>query len=439
VRDPQPITDPRQLVEHFRAGAKPRDAWRVGAEHEKIGVYSDGRPIPYEGSGGIRALLEELARRTGGRPVDESGSIIAIDLGRSSITLEPGGQLELSGTAAADATEAAPELLQHLALLKGISAPLDISWLAVGFRPFGRLDDVPWMPKGRYRVMKAYLPTRGRLAHEMMKRTATVQANLDYSDELDAARKLRTAMGVSSLVTALFANSPLVDGKPSGYLSYRAAVWLETDPDRCGILPLAFDDPETLFARYADWALDVPMFFVYRGAYTPAEGMTFRQFLAQGFRGERATLGDWELHLSTLFPEVRLKRYLEVRGADAGPADLVQALPALWRGLLYDSEACAAAWALVASLHRDERETLRREVPRQGLAVRVRDHTIGDLAGELIAIARAGLERLGGGDASLLAPLERVAAERRVPAEHVLETHARCGGDPARMIPALRY
>jgi glutamate--cysteine ligase len=434
------VTDERQLAAYFAAGGKPRSEWRVGAEHEKIGVYADGRPVPYDGPKGIRRLLERLADRGTHEVVSEEGKPIALRRGRASITLEPGGQFELSGAIAGGAREAGRELCDHVQELKQVSADLGISWLAVGFRPFGTLTDVDWMPKGRYRVMKAYLPTRGRLAHEMMKRTATVQANLDYEDEADATRKVRTAMGVTSLVTALYANSPIVDGAPSGYKTFRAAVWLETDPDRCGLLPFVFEKSLAgLFERYTEWALDVPMFFVYRGAYVPAGGMTFRRFMRDGFMGERATMDDWKLHLSTLFPEVRLKQYFEVRGADSGPFSLVRALPALWMGLLYDRDACDAAWQLVGDLTMPEREAMRRDVPRQGLSARAGRHTVADLARELVTIARAGLHRLATGEDALLDPVERIAREGRVPAEDVLDAHARTGGDPAAMIPLIRY
>src|SRR5262245_42333581 len=418
--DERVIADARDLARHFGLGAKPKVAFRVGAEHEKIGVLADGSAVPYQGERGIGKVLERLA--VGGyEAVREDGNVIALRRGSMSVTLEPGGQLELSGAVARDAYEAGRELCDHFDEVKQVSEGLGITWLAIGFRPFQTLADVPWMPKGRYRVMKAYLPTRGRLAHEMMKRTATVQANLDYEDEADAARKFRTAMGVTSIVTALFANSPLTENRPNGYKSYRAAVWLETDPDRCGLLPFAFELDDRLFARYAEWALDVPMFFVYRNGYIPAGGMTFRQFMAEGFRGERATEADWELHLSTLFPEVRLKHYMEVRGADSGPVEMVRALPALWRGLLYDGDACEAAWRLVRDWTLEERERIRREVPRLGLAATVRGRPIAQYARELVTVAREGAKRLGRHEARFFATLERIAVEVREPAAQVLE------------------
>jgi glutamate--cysteine ligase len=329
---------------------------------------------------------------------------------------------------------------EHLDEILPAAEAVGITFLGVGFRPFGTLDDVPWMPKGRYVVMRAYLPSRGRLAHEMMKRTATVQANLDYLDETDAMEKLRLGLGLSSLVTAMFAASPLVDGKPSGYQSYRAACWLETDPDRCGLLPFAFSD-SARFRDYTEWALDVPMFFLYRGGhYRPLDRtVTFRRFLVEGLGDERATLRDWELHLSTLFPEVRLKRYVEVRQADASSRELARALPCLWRGILYHVESRQAAWDLVGHWSFDERLDLYRRTPVEGLAARVRGVPLVELCRELVSIARAGLSRLGSRDgAAMLEPLERIVAEGRTVADQIVAEHARTDGDPERLIELLR-
>src|SRR5581483_1811509 len=334
----RPIADVDELVAHFRAGEKPAAEARVGMEHEKIGVFSDGRAVDYET---IRRLLEAMAAR-GWTRTEEHGRLIALERATcGTITLEPGGQVEHSGAPWPSAVKAVRDNDKHMDELLPIADELGVSFLGVGFRPFGRLDDVPWMPKGRYRVMREFLPRRGRLAHEMMKRTATVQANFDYTDEDDAMAKLRVGLSLSSLVTSLFAASPLVDGQPSGYQSYRAACWLECDPDRCGILPFAFREGAR-FRDYAEWALDVPMFFIHRGGeYRDfgGERVTFRRFLADGWQGERAVAHDWELHLSTLFPEVRLKRYVEVRQADASTRELARALPCLWRGVLYDADA----------------------------------------------------------------------------------------------------
>jgi glutamate--cysteine ligase len=287
--------------------------------------------------------------------------------------------------------------------------------------------------------MRAYLPTRGALAHEMMKRTSTVQANLDYTGEADAMEMLRVSMGLSSLVTSLFAASPLVDGRAAGWQSYRARAWLDTDPDRCGLLPFALVEGAR-FRDYAEWALDVPMFFVYRdGQYHPADGMTFRRFLRDGWRDARATMADWELHLSTLFPEVRLKRFVEVRQADASTREMARALPALWRGVLYDRDARQAAWALVADWPLEERLRVWAATPREGIHGRANGHSMRQLCRELVAIARAGLGRLGAADeVPLLQPLERVAVEGRSVADEIAAEHERVGGDVAQLIDYLR-
>lgn len=442
----RPIATVDELVAAFAAGGKPRAAWRIGAEHEKIGVVPEtGLPAPYDGPRGIEALLHRLAQR-GWTPVMEGERLIALHRGDEKVTLEPGGQLELSGSPLVHARDIDAQIRGHLAELEGPSAKLGITWIGIGFRPYGTIDDVPWVPKGRYAVMREYLPTRGRLAHEMMKRTATVQANLDYADEQDAARKFAAGMAVSSLVTALFASSPLAEGKDTGWQSWRARTWLDMDPDRCGLLPFAFaagSPAPTLFRHYTEWALDVPMFFVYRGGYRAAGGMTFRRFLRDGFQGERATRDDWELHLSTLFPEVRLKHYLEMRSADAGSLDMVLALPVLWKGLLYDETALADTLRLTAHLTFEERQALRAEVPRTGLATRVPGRagtgkTVLELARDLVAIARGGLGRVAPEELPALAPLDEIVATGRAPADRVRELHRAAAGDPRPLVDALR-
>ncbi|HVZ72557.1 MAG TPA: glutamate-cysteine ligase family protein [Polyangia bacterium] len=427
------------LVAYFRSGAKPPSAFRVGIEQEKIGAFDDGSPIPYEGPRGVAEILRRLEGR-GFTPHLEGEHLIFLDRRRDRITVEPGGQLELSGAAVATAADGAAVLRAHVAEVSAIAAPLGIHFLGIGARPFGRIDDVAWLPKRRYGVMRAYFPEQGRdsrLAHHMMKMTATVQANFDYADEADAVAKLRAAFGVTSIVTALFAASPISEGRPNGYQSWRAAIWLETDADRAGLLPFVFE-PSFSFRDYVEWALDVPMFFVVRGGdyKRPAGALTFRRFLREGFEGRAATIGDWETHLSTLFPEVRLKRYIEVRGADAGPLSMAEALGALWRGLLEDAGARAAAWALVDGHTFAEREALRRAVPREGLAARFGRRSIRELAVELVAIARDGLARLPGGaeDARLLAPLEARAASGRAPAADLLDDFVAEGGDPAKLV-----
>ncbi len=417
---PQPITSTNELVAYFHGGAKPAANLKIGVEHEKLGVLADGRAPDYEV---IRLLLEAMEAR-GWSGVEEQGRLIALARPTcGTITLEPGGQVEHSGAPWPTALAAVRDNDKHTDELLPLAE----------------------MPKGRYRVMREYLPTRGALAHEMMKRTTTVQANLDYEFEDDAIDKLRTAMGLSSLVTSLFAASPIVDGRcelvdgRAAWQSYRARAWLDTDPDRCGLLPFVFR-PEARFDDYVEWALDVPMFFVSRGGeYKPAGGMTFRRFLRDGWQGERALLGDWELHLSTLFPETRLKTFIEVRQADASTREMVRALPALWRGVLYDVEARRAAWALVADWSLEERLRVWKATPREGIHGKAHGQPMQVWCRELMAIARAGLGRIGASDEqTLLAPLERVAAEGRSLSDSVAAEYQRVAGDVPKLIEALR-
>jgi glutamate--cysteine ligase len=426
------------LVAYFRSGAKPSAEFRTGIEQEKIAVTEEGRPVPYEGPRGIAEILARLEDRDF-VATREDGHVIALERGRDRITLEPGGQLELSGGTLPTATACATALDAHVREVAGIARDLGIRFIGVGARPFGALDDIDWLPKRRYAVMRSFFPRFGResrLAHQMMKMTATVQANFDYESEADALEKMRTAYGITSIVTALFAASPIVEGRPSAYQSYRAAIWLETDANRCGLLPFVFQ-PSFSFRDYVEWALDVPMFFVVRaGVYRSVEGMTFRRFLAEGWQGLPATIGDWETHLSTLFPEVRLKRYVEVRGADAGPMPMARGLAALWRGILEDPAARAAAYALVAERSFDEREALRREVPRAGLSARFGGRSLRDLAVELCRIAGAGLARRPGGavDRALLDPLHARAESGRTPAADLLDDFNAANGDPRALV-----
>jgi glutamate--cysteine ligase len=426
------------LVAYFSAGARPRTDFRIGIEQEKIGTRGSGAPVCYRGTDGIAEVLRRLERR-GFAATREGESIIALERAGERITIEPGGQLEFSGLARATAAACRDALVAHVREVMDVARPLGIHFLGVGGRPFGKLDDVDWLPKARYGVMRDYFPRYGRsarLAHHMMKMTATVQANFDYESEPDAVDKIRTAYGLCSIVTALFAASPIADGRPTGDKSVRAAIWLETDEDRCGLLPFVFE-PGFCFGDYVQWALDVPMFFIVReGSYRPVNGMTFRRYMAEGFGGETATIRDWEIHLSTLFPEVRLKRYIELRGADAGPMPMACALGALWRGLLDDRDARTAAWELVANHSFAEREALRREVPRAALQARLGGRRLQETALELVRIADAGLARLTGGedDRPLLAPLWGYAAAGRTPADDMLDDFAATGGDPAKLV-----
>lgn len=434
------------LVAHFERGCKPSSQLQIGVEHEKIAVALDAdgsvRPVPYEDAAGrpqIRALLQGLQQH-GWQPVFEKEHVIALKRSGASVTLEPGGQFELSGRPFATEIECADDVDAHLADLLPIGEQNQIAFLGCGFRPLGTWDDVSYMPKGRYRVMREYLPTRGSMGVEMMKRTATVQANLDFVSEADAVAKMRLSLGLAPLVTALYAASPLVDGKVSSYQSYRAACWLDTDNSRCGILPFMFEEGAG-FAQYAEWALDVPMFFVYRhGTYTHVPDLTFRRFMAEGYREERATLADWELHLSTMFPDARLKQYVEVRSADAGPMEMIRGLGALWRGLFYDQASLQAAWELVKDWSAVERETLRQQIPQQGMKATVRGHNVGALCEQMVRIAMAGERSLGAtAGVRLLEPLLQRAVERRSPADDILDAFASVGGNPRAFVEKIRY
>ncbi len=421
-----PIADRTDLVAHLAEGSKPPVAWRIGTEHEKFVFALDTlRRAPYEGPRGIGALLEGLTR-FGWTPVLEDGKTIALTGGDCNITLEPGGQFELSGAPLETLHQTCDEVHTHLAQVKEVAGELGLGMLGMGFDPKWPRADVPWMPKGRYDIMRRYMPKVGTLGLDMMLRTATVQVNLDFASEADMVRKFRVGLALQPIAVALFANSPFVEGKPSGWLSYRSHVWEDTDPDRCGILPFVFE-PGMGFERYVDYALDVPMYFVYRdGRYIDAAGQSFRDFMVgrlPALPGETPTMSDWANHLTTIFPEVRLKSYLEMRGADGGPWSRLCALPALWTGLLYDDAALDAAWDLVKGWTLDDHTMLRAEVPKRGLATPFGKGTVGDLAGEVLAIARAGLKarnRQDGGGADetgFLEVLAEIVERRETPAE----------------------
>ena len=416
-----PVRSLADLVAYFTSSGKPRSEWRIGTEHELIGVIRASRAAPpYEGPQGIGALLQAFARE-GGTPVLENGHPIAIVRGDAQITIEPGGQFELAARPVTEDADLHTDLQAHIAELARVSRPLGLAWLACGLRPFGKRADIPWMPKARYDVMRAYMPTVGTRGHDMMQRTATVQANLDFSDEADAAIKMRCIYSVTSILTALWAASPIVDDQPSGYQTYRAWIWRDTDNARSGLLPFVFERDD-IFTAYTEWALDVPMYFVYRGGYLPvAPGFTFRAFMQSGWQGMHATLADWGLHLSTLFPEGRLKKFIEVRGCDCGSFPMIEALGPLMRGLLYDETARAAAIALTAQLSFADRQRVADEVPRSGLATRAGTTTLGALAKELVAIARDGLSRVAPGSLPLLAPVEAIASSGRTQADRIVE------------------
>ena len=428
---PTQIESQRELVEYLESGCKPKAEWALGTEHEKFGfTINDLRPLPYEGERGIRAMLEGLADQFGWKRVKEQGKVIALldDTG-ASITLEPGGQLELSGALLDNVHQTCDEVYTHLKQVKTIAEPLGIAFLGMGFQPKWALKDTEWMPKGRYRIMREYMDKRGKLGQDMMARTCTVQVNLDFSSEADMVRKFQVALALQPVATALFANSPFVDGKPCGYVSWRSHVWEETDPDRTGMLPFVFDSSMG-FERYVEYMLDVPMYFVYRhGEYLDASGQSFRDFLdgkLPALPGEKPTLKDWEDHLTTAFPEVRLKRYMEMRGADGGPWRKLCALPALWAGLLYDDVVLDTAWDLVRNWSMEERLQLRADAPRLGLKATIRDRTLQSLALEVLELASSGLtrrQRLGSSgenETGFLEPLFATAQAGLTPAENKL-------------------
>ena len=420
-----------ELVGYLASGCKPESNWKLGTEHEKFGyTLDDLRPLPYAGERSIHAILTGMAERYDWRPVMEGGQPIAlIDDTGASITLEPGGQLELSGALLDSIHQTCTEVNTHLRQVRAVSEPLEIAFLGMGFQPKWRREDMQWMPKARYRIMREYMQKVGSLGQDMMARTCTVQVNLDFSSEADMVHKFRTSLALQPVATALFANSPFTDGQPNGYLSYRSHVWEDTDPDRTGMLPFVFDG-DMGFERYTDYMLDVPMYFVYRdGEYIDASGQSFRDFLAgrlPALPGELPTLKDWEDHLTTAFPEVRLKRYLEMRGADGGPWGRLCALPALWAGLLYHQPSLDAAWDIARDWSMEERIRLRAEVPRLGLRAEVRGRSVRDMARELIELARKGLaargrlNAAGDNETGFLSPLQEVAETGVTPAERKL-------------------
>lgn len=441
-----PVHHLHELIDYVRGAERPRAKWLVGVEHEKIGVQRDTLlPAQYQGEGGIRALLDAMARAAGGKQHQhkEDGQAIALLGDNASVTLEPGGQLELSGAPSRSFAAIAREIELHLKVVRDESARSGARWLGVGYRPFGPRDAVPFMPKGRYAAMRASLGSQAPLALDMMLMTATVQANLDWSDEDDLAKKVRASTAISPVVTALFANSPIVNDKESGYLDFRYQVWRETDPARCGLLEQMVQ-PGWSYQAYVEWALDVPMLFVRRnGEYQSARGQTFRQWMTSGklASGEVAQplYSNWADQLSTLFPEVRVKRVLELRGADVVPLPYMLALPALWAGLLYDKDACAAAWELTRGWSFPQRLDFQADVAVYALDARGPGSVRAlDLARELLKVARTGLaawdKETGEDSVALLDPLQEIAESGKTLAERALEAFRAAGNDPQALI-----
>ncbi|THD58828.1 glutamate--cysteine ligase [Phenylobacterium sp.] len=445
--DDRPLTF-EDLVAWFAKGSKPKDQWRCGAEHEKF-VFRLGshEPVPYEPQG-IKALLDGMTR-FGWAPVLEAGHVIALERGKANVSLEPGGQFELSGAPLETIHDICEETGQHLQEVKVVADELGLGFLGLGFTPVWRRDQVPVMPKGRYKIMREYMPKVGGLGLDMMFRTCTVQANLDFGSEADMAAKFRTSLALQPIATALFANSPFIEGKPSGFVSARANVWTDTDADRTGMLAFVFQDGFG-FETYARYALDVPMYFVKRGdRYIDVAGRSFRDFMdgkLPELPGERPTIKDWADHTTTIFPEVRLKQYLEMRGADSGPWSRLCALPALWMGVFYDSAALAAAWDLCKAWKIDDHERLREDVARLGLKAEIAGRSVQAVAQDLLAIAREGLKarnRLSGGmvdETGYLAELDEIAASGITPAERLLELYnGPWAGDASKVFEAFAY
>jgi glutamate--cysteine ligase len=420
-----PIESKAQLVDYLAAGSKPPEDWRIGTEHEKFAFrLSDLRPLPYDGPDGIRAVLEGLAG-CGWERVEENGNLIALIRDKASVTLEPGGQVELSGAPLRSIHETCAEVADHLALVKTVGEQLGIGMIGLGFQPKWRREDIGWMPKGRYKIMRDYMPKRGSLGLDMMKRTCTVQVNLDFASEADMVKKFRASLALQPIATALFANSPFTEGKPNGFQSMRSHIWTDTDPDRTGDLPFVFEDGFG-FERYVDYLLDVPMYFVYRdGQYIDASGHSFRAFLKGElpvYPGHLPTLNDWADHLTTAFPEVRLKKFLEMRGADGGPWSRLCALPALWVGLLYDGTALDAAWDLVKDWTTSERALQVLAIARQGLA------------------ARAATDDIGGTEEGFLNELQRIADSGETQASEMLRRYeTEWGGSVDPVFSAYAY
>lgn len=444
-----PITHRDQLVQSIASGEKPRSQWRIGTEHEKFGFRLDDlRPPTFEGERGINAVLDGLTR-FGWEPVLENGNTIALLRDGASVSLEPAGQLELSGAALETLHETCVETGSHLNEVAQVASELQLGFLGMGFQPKWARADMPWMPKGRYQIMKSYMPKVGSLGLDMMTRTCTTQVNLDYASEADMVKKFRVSLALQPIATALFADSPFTEGKPNGYLSYRSHIWTDTDPDRTGMLDFVFEDGFG-YERYVDYLLDVPMYFSYRdGIYHDASGQSFRDFL-QGklpvLPGALPTLRDWSDHTTTAFPEVRLKKYLEMRGADSGPWSRICALPAFWVGLLYDETALNAAWDLVKDFSLAERNVLRDGVPRQAMNLSFRNGTVLDLAREALAISRDGLRRRAALNADdqdetrFLDVLQEIVDSGKTAAERKLELfHGRWNGSVDPLFGEFAY
>ncbi len=445
-----PIESRADLIGLFAGGEKPKDHWRIGTEHEKFVYFTaDHRAPSYNEKGGIRDLLAGLTRY-GWEPVMEGGNVIALNGPDGSVSLEPAGQFELSGAPLDNLHQTCSEAGRHLAQVKEVGDMLGLGFLGLGMWPDKRRADLPVMPKGRYAIMLDHMPKVGSLGLDMMLRTCTIQTNLDYASEADMVKKFRVSLALQPLATALFANSPFLEGKPNGYLSYRSHIWTDTDPHRTGMLPFVFEAGFG-YERYADYMIDVPMYFVFRdGKYIDAAGLSFRDFLngeLPVLPGVKPTLTDWSDHLSTAFPEVRLKSFLEMRGADGGPWSRICALPAFWVGLLYDQTALDAAWDVVKDWTIEDHQRIRDEVPKLALATKgPRGQAFGELARTVVDIADAGLKArnrinaIGDTEQGFLDPVREVIASGKVPAQRLLDRyHAEWGGDVSRVYAEMSF
>ncbi|HBT01153.1 glutamate--cysteine ligase [Salipiger marinus] len=447
-----PIEHQTQLAEYLASGCKPKSDWRIGTEHEKFGYLTDTHaPLPYEGPRSILAVLEGLRDRFGWAEVREAGKLIGLTKGDANVSLEPGGALELSGAPLETIHQTCDEVNEHLREVKGIADEIGVGFIGLGAAPEWHHDDMPLMPKGRYKLMDSYMGKVGTLGRVMMRRTCTVQVNLDFGSEADMVQKLRVALALQPVATALFANSPFFEGKPNGMKSFRGAVWRDLDGARTGMLPFVFEDGFG-FERYVDYALDVPMYFVYRnGDYIDALGQSFRDFLKgelPALPGEMPTLSDWADHLTTIFPEARLKKFIEMRGADGGPWRRLCALPALWVGLTYDQGALDAAWDLVKGWDAQTRDALRVAASTDGLQAQVGNINMHDLAREVLAIAEAGLTSRACPGAGGLLPdethflnaLKESVDSGKTAADELLEHyHGDWQGDLSRIYGAYSY
>ncbi|AHM03124.1 Glutamate--cysteine ligase [Roseibacterium elongatum DSM 19469] len=447
-----PIERHEQLAEYLASGCKPKQDWRIGTEHEKFGYTQDTHaPLPYDGPRSIKAMLEGLRDRFGWSPILEGDNIIGLELDGANISLEPGGQLELSGAPLETIHQTCDEVNEHLREVRAVADDLDIGFIGLGAAPIWRHEDMPMMPKGRYRLMTDYMDRVGTLGKTMMYRTCTVQVNLDFASEADMVQKLRVALALQPVATALFANSPFIDGQPNGHKSWRSRVWRDLDADRTGTLPFVFEDGFG-FEAWVDYALDVPMYFVYRdGRYIDALGQSFRDFLRgelPALPGEVPTLSDWADHLTTIFPEARIKKFIEMRGADGGPWRRLCALPALWVGLTYDQSALDAAWDLVKGWDAETREALRVAASVEALDAQVGDIKMHDLAREVLAIAEDGLKaraRPGAGglvpdETHFLSALKDSVETGQVPADELLALyHGAWNGDLDRIYGEFSY